>query len=243
MRTLTALLIALLVTSCAYAQTFSFTADTVARYGEAEQLIPFHARFESLIEDTQWINFYVDPYDFPDENWRISICNDSGCFAPGIYSVNNLYQPLETDTLVSFDVYMTEVGDSGHFSATLTAARDPEHPQTIHFTVYKGQSDVVVQWRATPETQALITSYPNPFNSETTLQFSIAREGEVELAVYDLLGREVGRPINGERLCAGSHQLRWKGTNADGTPLPTGIYFVRLNFNGELISHRLHLLR
>jgi hypothetical protein len=138
---------------------------------------------------------------------------------------------------------MTEVGDSGHFSATLTAARDPDNPQTIHFTVYKGQSDVVVRWSPTPETHNLITSYPNPFNSETTLQFSIVREGQAKLAVYDLLGREVARLLDGERLSPGRHQLRWQGTNPNGTPLPTGIYFAKLTLRDEQRSHRLYLVR
>jgi len=243
MHRLIALFGTFLVASCAYAQTFSFAADTVARYGEAGELIPFHARFESLIDDTQWINYQVDPYDFPDESWRISICNDSGCFAPGIYSVNNLYQPFETDTLVSFDVRMTEVGDSGHFSATLTAACDPDNPQTIQFTVYKGQSGVVVRWSPAPESHNLITSYPNPFNSSTMLQFSIVRDGEATLAVYDLLGREVARLLDGERLSAGRHEVRWTGANPNGTPLPTGVYFAKLTLRDEHRSHRLYLVR
>jgi hypothetical protein len=243
MRKFIAVFITLLVVSCAYAQTFSFTADTIARYGEAGELIPFHARFESLIDDTQWINYQVDPYDFPDEGWRISICNDSGCFAPGIYSVNNLYQAFEIDTFVFFEVRMTEVGDSGHFSATLTAACHPENPQTIHFTVYKGQSGVMARWSPAPETHNLITSYPNPFNSGTTLQLSIVQEGETTLAIYDLLGREIARLLDGECLSPGRHEVRWTGTNPNGTALPTGVYFAKLTLRDEQRSHRLYLVR
>ncbi len=224
------------------AQTFSFTADTVARYGEAGELVVFHAMFENLLDDTQSIHFHVDAYDFPDTNWTIGICNQAGCFPPGITDVDYTYEARARDTLVSFDVRMTEVGDSGHFSTTLTAAVDPENPQTIHFTIYKG-SDVVLHQRAIPEASGFVTSYPNPFNNETTLEFSMARSEATDLVIYDLLGREVVRIVDGERLNPGVHRLQWSGTNRDGISLPSGVYFVGLRHRDELRTHRLYLLR
>lgn len=243
MPALLVMLITLFWISTGYAQTFSFTADAVSRHGDPGAVVYFPAVFESLIDDTQWVNFYVDAYDFPDQNWRIGICNDSGCFAPGFNDLDNLYQPFERDTLVSFDVYTTDVGDSGHFSATLTAARDPEHPQTIHFTVYIGESGVIIERRMAPEASGLITSYPNPFNSATTLQFSIDEQDRAELAIYDLFGREVARLLDGEWLPPGLHQLRWLAVNREGTPLPSGVYFAKLNLRSEFQSYRLYLVR
>lgn len=223
------------------AQTFSFTADTVARYAEAESLVVFHAVFENLLDDTQSIHFHVDA-DFPDTNWTIGICIEGGCLPPGITDVDYTYEACARDTLVSFDVRMTEIGDSGHFSTTLTAAGDPEHPQTIQFTIYKG-SDVVLHQRTIPQARGLVTSYPNPFNNETTLEFSMARSEATDLVIYDLLGREVARILDGERLNPGIHRLRWSGTNRDGISLPSGIYFVGLRHGDELRTHRLYLLR
>lgn len=242
MRTFLAVIFLFIWVMSGSAQTFSFTADTVARYGEAEQLVVFHAVFENLLDDTQSIHFHVDAYDFPDTNWTIGICAAGSCFPPGIADVDYTYEACARDTLVSFDVRMTEIGDSGHFSTTLTAAVDPEHPQTIHFTIYKG-TDFVARQRTIPEASGFVTSYPNPFNNETTLEFSIASSGATELVIYDLLGREVARLLDGERLNPGIYRLRWSGTNHDGISLPSGIYFARLRLRDELRTHRLYLLR
>jgi hypothetical protein len=235
-----------LILACAasgFAQTFSFTADTVRRQGQPELMTPFHAEFVNLLQDTQSINFHVDAYDFPDTGWTISICADGGCYPPGVNDINRLYDPLQRDTLVSFDVYMTNVGDSGHFSATLTAGRDPTHPQTIQFTIYVDTSDVVWNWRPVLSRRDLLSSYPNPFNSETTLEFSVPRTESAELIIYDVLGREVARVLDGGYLNAGIHHLRWSGESREGVPLPSGIYFVRLNLGGEFQMHQLYLLR
>ncbi|MFH1010624.1 MAG: T9SS type A sorting domain-containing protein [bacterium] len=226
-----------------FAQTFSFTADTVARYGESGEVVIFHAVFENFLNDTQSIHFHVDVYDFPDTNWTIGICNQAGCFPPGVTDVNYTYEAQARDTLVSFDVCMTEVGDSGRFSATLTAAVDPDHPQTVHFTIYKESLDVVWRLETIPEDDGLMFSYPNPFNSETTLEFSILRSEATELVICDLLGREVARILDGERLNPGTHRLRWSGTNLNGVPLSSGVYFARLSVGDEFHIRRLYLLR
>jgi len=226
-----------------FAQTFSFTADTVARYGEPDELVVFHAVFENLLDDTQSIHFHVDVYDFPDTNWTIGICNQAGCFPPGVTDVNYTYEAQARDTLVSFDVRMTQMGDSGHFSATLTAAVDPGNPQTIHFTIYKESSDVVWRLETIPRDDGLILSYPNPFNGGTTLEFSIPRSEQAELVICDLLGREVAGVLDRTRLEPGTHRFGWSGTNRNGVPLPSGIYFARLSTGDEFHVQRLYLVR
>ena len=242
LRLLATLLVPFIITAGGFAQTFSFTADTLIRYVEPNHLAIFHAEFESLIDDTQWVQFHVEPIDFPDENWTISICNDSGCYPPGFNDVNNLYQPFARDTLVSFDVFMTDVGDSGHFTATLTAARDPQNPQTIQFTLINTEVGGVAKWYAAPAGVELV-SYPNPFNNETTLEFSLPQREAVELTIYDLLGREVASLLNHQWLNAGAYRFGWSATNSNGVSLPTGVYFAKLTMGTEFKTYRLYLLR
>jgi hypothetical protein len=226
-----------------FAQTFSFTADTVRRQGLPEYITPFHAEFVNLLQDTQSIGFHVDAYDFPDTNWTISLCYDGGCYPPGVNDVSHVYDPLQRDSLVSFDVYVTDVGDSGHFSATLTSGRDPEHPQTILFTLFVDTSDFVLSWKPVPSKRDLLSSFPNPFNSATILEFSIPRTESAELIIYNVLGREVDRVLDGEILTPGVHHLRWSGESREGQVLSSGVYFARLNVGGEFQMHRLYLLR
>ncbi|MBI4429979.1 MAG: S8 family peptidase, partial [Ignavibacteriales bacterium] len=70
-------------------------------------------------------------------------------------------------------------------------------------------------------------NYPNPFNPATTFEFQIHRPGYVSLRIFDLLGREVAKVVDGT-LNAGSHRSLW---NAHG--LPSGIYFSRLQLIEE----------
>lgn len=76
--------------------------------------------------------------------------------------------------------------------------------------------------RTIPAAVALQTGYPNPFRSTTTLTFALDRTQRVRLAVYDLLGREVARLVEGVRP-AGTYRFTF-----DGAHLAAGTYLVRL---------------
>ena len=67
----------------------------------------------------------------------------------------------------------------------------------------------------------------NPFNAETVLRYSLPYDGEVELAVYDLLGRRVRILESGFRV-AGEYALKWDGKNEKGGSVASGVYFYRL---------------
>ncbi|MFB0517052.1 MAG: T9SS type A sorting domain-containing protein [Candidatus Neomarinimicrobiota bacterium] len=83
--------------------------------------------------------------------------------------------------------------------------------------------------RAEPAPAAfyLAPAFPNPFNPTTTIRFDLPMAGEVSLMVYDLLGREVARLVDGY-MEPGYHQTQWNGRNVDGYELPSGIYIARL---------------
>jgi len=82
-----------------------------------------------------------------------------------------------------------------------------------------------------PETMALVTSYPNPFNAETTIAYELPSAGQIRLTVYDRLGRQVEELASGPA-AAGPHMVRWTPT------LPSGLYFVGLEHEGAGSSHR-----
>ncbi|MCB0727602.1 MAG: T9SS type A sorting domain-containing protein [Ignavibacteriae bacterium] len=72
----------------------------------------------------------------------------------------------------------------------------------------------------------LYQNYPNPFNPVTTINFSIPRQGNVTLKVYDVTGKAVKTLINEQR-AAGIYTVSFDGNN-----LPSGAYFYRLE-SGE----------
>jgi hypothetical protein len=75
---------------------------------------------------------------------------------------------------------------------------------------------------------ALGENHPNPFGFQTSIPYEIASSNtRVRIAVYDAAGREVCKLQDG-RLPAGYHQVIWNGTDGEGRPVPTGVYFYRL---------------
>jgi len=73
-----------------------------------------------------------------------------------------------------------------------------------------------------PQNYALDRPYPNPFNPQTTLSFTLPVKSDISLKVFDLQGRTVTVLAEGE-YSPGSHQLKF-----DASHLPSGVYFARL---------------
>jgi hypothetical protein len=65
-------------------------------------------------------------------------------------------------------------------------------------------------------------NFPNPFNPETNIQYTIGGRQFVTLKVFDLLGKEIATIVNEEKP-AGSYEVEF-----DGTDFPSGIYFYQL---------------
>ena len=78
-----------------------------------------------------------------------------------------------------------------------------------------------------PSGYNLNQNYPNPFNSSTMISFDLPEDGQVELSVYDLLGRKVITLLN-ESMAAGNHSVTWDGRSQNGENMATGVFFYRL---------------
>ena len=78
-----------------------------------------------------------------------------------------------------------------------------------------------------PEEFALRQNYPNPFNPLTTIQFDLPMTTTIRIVVYDLLGREVVRLVDGY-MEVGYQQAQWDGRDQSCHNFPSGIYIARL---------------
>lgn len=94
-----------------------------------------------------------------------------------------------------------------------------------------------------PSDYSLGPNFPNPFNPATQFELRLPVNGEVSLIIYDMLGREVNRIINRQYLEADVYQFTWKGTNAQGMPMPSGLYFCRLQANDAQRIMKMMLLK
>jgi hypothetical protein len=79
----------------------------------------------------------------------------------------------------------------------------------------------------TPIKFKLEQNYPNPFNSATTISFSLPKRTEVSLRIYDTLGRLIYTVVD-QNLSQGFHKFIWDGQNNEAMPVPSGVYFYRI---------------
>jgi glucuronoarabinoxylan endo-1,4-beta-xylanase len=78
----------------------------------------------------------------------------------------------------------------------------------------------------------LAQNYPNPFSSATAISYRLGAHSDVRVTIYDMLGKEVKTFAPGMQT-AGPHGMLWNGTNNAGERVAAGIYFYRLQANGE----------
>ena len=95
---------------------------------------------------------------------------------------------------------------------------------------------------AVPVSFALAQNAPNPFNSQTRIDFDLSRAEVVDLRVINLLGQTV-RTLAAGPLSAGRHTVRWDGRDQSGAELATGVYVYRLQATEGHESRSLLLLR
>jgi hypothetical protein len=78
-----------------------------------------------------------------------------------------------------------------------------------------------------------ITIYPNPTNQSAIISYFLSENSTIQISVYDVLGREVMQLVN-ENQSSGKH---WKNINTE--QLQNGIYFVKMNINGQQLTQKL----
>ncbi|MGH2569653.1 MAG: FG-GAP-like repeat-containing protein, partial [bacterium] len=83
---------------------------------------------------------------------------------------------------------------------------------------------------------------PNPFTSSCRIEYGLPRGGAANLAVYDVRGRRVRTLATGSS-APGRHAASWDGVDAEGRPVPPGVYFVRLESGGSSSTRKLVRVR
>ena len=88
-----------------------------------------------------------------------------------------------------------------------------------------------------PYTFRLHQNFPNPFNPSTQIKYEVAHRGDVELSVYDLLGRKIATLVN-EKKSAGTYVAYWHASN-----MSSGVYYVQLRSDGRVATQRAMLVK
>lgn len=93
-----------------------------------------------------------------------------------------------------------------------------------------------------PEKFTLEQNIPNPFNPITNIHFTLPGPGHVRLEVFNILGQSV-IVLNDEELPAGYHNTVWNGVDNGGTPVASGIYFYRIDYDNQNQTRKMLLLK
>jgi len=84
--------------------------------------------------------------------------------------------------------------------------------------------------------------YPNPFNSSTLIQFSLPNPENVNLKIYNILGKEVKTLVAGE-LPAGEYSIHWQGDDKYHQLVASGVYYLILDAGRSKTYQKLVLIR
>ncbi len=166
--------------------------------------------------EVNWLDGNIDEdplFVNPDEG-NLDLAEGSPCIDAG-----TAFFVWEADTIINLtpEDYIGNAPDMGAFESEFT--------------------DVENSHVELPDEFRLYPVYPNPFNAATTLRFDLPREGDVYMAVYDLMGRKVAELLKG-RLQAGRHSLIWCAGD-----LPSGLYLVEFALGNNVLHQKALLVK
>lgn len=164
-----------------------------------------------------------------DEKWNRWNAEETG-------QVNPQVTDETTEDKVKVKGYFAFYVPSGQYKVTAVAPGYAEYTSPIltvveapvfHNVGMKKISAVTdvknfINIKRNPERYVLDQNYPNPFNPSTVINYSLPKDGFVELRVFDVLGREVTTLVNEEKK-AGTYKMTFNAAH-----LSSGIYFYRL---------------
>ena len=97
----------------------------------------------------------------------------------------------------------------------------------------------------TPAEYSLKAAYPNPFNPTTTIEYNVSEPGNVNIVIYDMMGREIKTLVNDvvSPRVGGNYSVVWDGTNNANAFVATGVYVYRMIANNFVKTQKMTLTK
>jgi len=96
-----------------------------------------------------------------------------------------------------------------------------------------------------PESEIIINNYPNPFNPNTIIAFTIPYDltnSQTVLNIYDIQGKLIRTLVN-EKLPAGNYLSKWDGKNSEGISVSSGVYIYNIEVEYRQASGKMMLIK
>lgn len=168
-------------------------------------------------EPPQFFELEIDaeaPYDFHGALWKDTAITVSGLLIRNVPSVIQ---------------WRVRAGNRCGVSAWST-------PQ-----IFAGVADDEVGGAASPEAEAHARNFPNPFNANAVIEFDLDVISDWSLTIYNILGQNI-RCYSGTQ-AEGTQVVEWYGDDGVGNPMPSGMYFYRVETSLWSESRKMILLR
>ena len=136
---------------------------------------------------------------------------------------------------VTGDTWITDrpgIADDPYHYVVAAVSRNSIESEPGNFVSLEGQATSIEQPTESLLSFSLDPNYPNPFREQTELRFTLTEPGSATLRVFNVLGQEVARLVDGDHLAPGAYSVEWNGTDGSGSYLPAGTYVSRLDVNG-----------
>jgi hypothetical protein len=136
----------------------------------------------------------------------------------------------ESETTRKYTDTTVEPGETYHYELVIRTAIGSEFRSPVA-TVTVGR------WAT-----ALSQNFPNPFNPQTTIEYTVSEKAMVSIDVFDASGKSVLRLYHGER-GPGTYRTVWDGRDGAGKALASGVYFVRLTAGARTLTRKAVLMK
>ena len=139
-------------------------------------------------------------------------------------------------------LFSGDLDNDGHGDLVLSSASFAVDKPTLFMIEHDGTLSSDDFSGSIPSNFKLEQNFPNPFNPQTRFNYTLPESGNIELGVYDAVGRRIYAFYNGYQQ-AGSHNALWTGVDQNYNSVPSGIYFYRLKTETTTITKKMVLTK
>jgi len=194
---------------------------------------------------TKW-QFPLDNVSLAQHDYLLVWCDEDE-EQSGLHSNFKLSAEGEFLAIVASDgVTLYDALNFGPQNPDISFGRIPDGGDNWEYLVdpspgYQNSTSEIEFTTVLPQKYGLI-NFPNPFNNETTIRYTISQDARITLAIYDLKGKRLNTLIQGTQI-AGEHRIFWSSEDEFGRLVPAGIYFYRLQVGNQIVTHKMVLLK
>lgn len=205
-------------------------------------------------EDTpDYVVIDVVDIDNADTIQEIGVLQDGTCIGavnPDSFPCQILaYPDYENPSPLTFEiVYNTKAQPSSHYAYELLDLNNLAFSDGQIIAEKDGLYQVKLNGNGSGDSDSAVSiirtmsNYPNPFNPNTNISFTLTAKAEANVLIYNIKGqivREMGRkPYN-----VGINTIKWDGRDSANNPVSSGIYFIRINTESESHTHKMLMLK